>query len=310
MNLTGSMALLISTVQYRNSSSLFSLNGPSGSESFALKTAVLYNDTIHLNSAYNYSWHVPDSLNVSNSLLPIDGRAADLGNGTDFSFLVQNGTYDFSYINPHYVPASFYGNISGHDRLYNETVENYLLEIKNNSVLSWSFSITLYLPVQTPVVKQITFENLTAGTFTFNAFINGTLYESIGFVLSETSSNESVTFNVTPSSILLHSSETDGNETANLTSLASGGKVLIYEVSTNETWKSTVTLLFNGSGVPVTEQNGNGFTNLTLHNYAAYTNGSKLAIDISSNSTTTAPPKSDLTITVYYYKTSLTGEVI
>ncbi|MEM0155158.1 MAG: hypothetical protein QW597_00955 [Thermoplasmataceae archaeon] len=308
MNLTGSMAFLVSMVQYKNSSKLFSLEGPSGSELFALNPATLYNDTMHLNSVYNYSWHVPDSLNVSNSVLPITGKTTNLTNGTDFSFFVQNGTYDFSYINPHYVPASFYGNISGKDRLYNETVKNYLLEIKNNSVLPWSFNVTPYMPVQTAIVKPITYENLTSGTFVFNAFIDGNLYESLQFLLSETSYNESVNFTVTPSSQVLKASQTDGNETANLTSVPDGGKVLIYGISTNETWTSPVTLRFDNSSVPVSESSGQELTNLTLLSYIAYTSGSKLAIDIYSDSLTTAPPH--LIVTVYFYDTYLTGGVI
>ena len=58
LNLTGTMALLVSTLPYKNSSQQFKFDANNNNVPFSLQQAARYNDVIHLNSTYNKSWQL------------------------------------------------------------------------------------------------------------------------------------------------------------------------------------------------------------------------------------------------------------
>ncbi len=310
LNFTGTKALLISSVSYKNSSEFLSALTQSSYASFTLYKATLFNDTLHINSAYNYSWEVPDGLNVSNSLLAITNSQKQEANGTNFTYLVQNGTYYFTFTNGNYVPNSFYGNVSGKNVLYDKTVINYLLEINNDSVLSWNFSISGVVSSEN-VVRPVTYLNLTKGTFIFNAYINDSLYDSKSFTLNSTTPNENITFSVSPGSKYFSASITNGVVSSNVTLPLSYGNASIYGIKTNESWSSAVILELNGTNYTAIKVNSilNENTSIALTTYYKYPTGSKLFVEISGSGTVGSytPP---LKVEVLYYQISISsGEV-
>lgn len=311
LNLTGSMALLVSTVAYENSSRFFSVGTGPNSQTYDLAAATLYSDTLHLNSAYNYSWHVPDSLSVSNSLLPIvPTGVTNLTNGTDFSYLVQNGSYYFVFNNPNYVQNSFYGNVSGKDILYNETVVNYLLEINNKSVLTWTYNLSgpSTSLLNQKVTGTVSFVNLTVGTFTFGAYINGSLYESKSFTLSSSSPDENITFVVNADSSSVQSFGPSGETLYG--NFNSSYNVSIYKIETNTTWKTNFSLSFNGNleiGISVSA-NPSVNTTVSLSKFYRYTAGSILNVSLSGTGQFVYNQPSP--IVIFYYSTSLQAGVV
>ena len=310
LNFTGSKALLISSVIYKKSSELLPASTLTSTASFTLYKATLFNDTLHINSAYNYSWEVPDGLNVSNSLLAITNTQKQEANGTNFTYLVQNGTYHFTFTNTNYVPNSFYGNVYGRNVLYNETVINYLLEINNDSVLSWNFSISGFVSSQN-VVRPVTYLNLTMGAFVFNAYINGSLYDSKSFTLNSTTPNENITFSVSPGSKYFNANITNGVVSSNVTLPLSYGNASIYGIKTNASWSTGVTLYLNGSSYTAIKANTtlNENTSIALTTYYKYKTGSKLSVVISGSGKIGGytPP---LKVEVLYYQISISsGEV-
>ena len=310
LNFTGTKALLISSVIYKNSSELLSASTQSSYASFTLYKATLFNDTLHINSAYNYSWEVPDGLNVSNSLLAITNTQKQEANGTNFTYLVQNGTYHFTFTNGNYVPDSFYGNVSGKNVLYNKNVTNYLLEINNDSVLSWNFSISGVVGSEN-VVRPVTYLNLTKGTFIFNAYINSSLYDSKSFTLNSTTPNENITFSVSPGSKYFGANITNGVVSSDVTLPLSYGNASIYGIKTNESWNSTVILKLNGANYTAIKVNStlNENTSIALTTYYKYPTGSKLVVEINGSGTVGSytPP---LKVEVLYYQISISSREV
>ena len=315
LNLTGTMAMLVSTLAYKNSSESLSVLTHTNYANFTLSKAKLFNDTLHLNSAYNYSWEVPDGLNVSNSLLRITNTPKQETNGTNFTFLVQNGTYHFIFTNVSYIPISFYGNVSGRNVLYNETVTNYLLEVNNDSVLSWNFSISV---VGSPekvvkVVSHVTYLNLTTGSFVFNAFINDSLYGSKSFTLNSTAPNENITFSASPGSNYFDANITDGVETSNITLLPSTlGNVSVYGFKTNVSWGLPITLYLNGTNYSAIKANSisDVNTSIALTLYYKYSAGSRLSVKITGKGTVGYSISTQLKVEMQYYEISISGGVV
>ena len=310
LNLTGTMAMLVSTLEYKNSSEQFPFSSTANHASFNLSTAARYQDTIHLNSTYNSTWQIPNNLSVVNSLLTINNISSGaLPNGTSYSYYLQNGTYNFSFDNVNYVPASFYSNISGSNSAKYYTLTNYLLEINNNSALSWSYNVSnsgTSLHLEHKVNKSVTYVNLTQGQFYFESLINGTVYASTTFSLLATTPSENITFNVTLGNQTF-SAQDSGKEVYSNVSITNvkSGNVSIYEIGVNATWSQTASLYLDGklANNTNTSNPASHNTNFSLKNYYKYSSGSSLNITINGSGLFTLDTNN---IEVLYYITSLT----
>ena len=310
LNLTGTMAILVSTLEYKNSSNLFPFSSRANHTSFDLNAAARYQDVIHLNSTYNSTWQIPNNLFVVNSLLTINNISSEaLPNGTSYSYYLQNGTYNFSFDNVSYVPASFYSNISGSNIVKYKTLTNYMLEINNNSALSWNYSVSksgTSFHLDRQVDRLVTYVNLTQGKFYFESLINGTVYASTTFSLSATTPSENITFNVTLGNQTF-SAQDSGKEVYSNVSInnVKSGNVSIYGIGVNATWSQPASLYLDGKLANNTNTSNLASynTNFSLKNYYKYSIGSSLNITISGSGVFALNTNN---IEVLYYITSLT----
>ncbi|MHB1708987.1 MAG: hypothetical protein ACYCT2_05885 [Thermoplasmataceae archaeon] len=309
LNLTGTMAVLVSTLSYKNSSEQFLLSSTANHTSFNLSTAARYQEVIHLNSTYNSAWQIPNDLSVVDSLLTISNTSSSaLANGTSYTYYLQNGTYNFTFNNVSYVPASFYGNISGSNTVKYYTLTNYLLEINNNSALSWNYSVSNTVTSfheNHKVVRLVTYINLTQGEFHFEPLLNGSVYASTTFSLSATSPSENITFSVTLGNQTFKAQDS-GKEVYTNVSITNvnSGNVSIYEIGVNATWSTSANLSLNGkyTNATNTPNPASHNTNFSLTNYYKYSFGSYLNITISGSGVFTLDTSH---IEVLYYITSL-----
>ena len=188
------------------------------------------------------------------------------------------------------------------------TLTNYLLEINNNSALSWNYSVsnpvTLF-HLDHKVNRLVTYVNLTQGQFHFESLINGSVYASTTFSLSANSSSENITFNVTLGNQTF-SAQDSGKEVysnVRITNVNSGN-VSIYEIGVNATWSTSANLSLNG--IPKQTTNTSNLishnTNFSLKDYYKYTYGTTLNITIKGDGDFNINTNN---IEVLYYITSL-----
>ena len=321
VNLSGTIAMLISTLAYKNSSEQFPFNSTANHASFNLSTAARYHNVIHLNSVYNNLWQLPDNLSLLNSLLKINITQTHETNGTNFTNYVKNGTYKFDFSNVSYIPKVFFGNVSGKDSLYNVTLTNYLLEINNNSALSWNYSIN-YPPGNVKmekVVNHLTYVNLTQGQFSFSAYINSTKYGSKVFSLSSTSPNENITFNVSKYSHLFNMTSPTSSPIisfVNFSSINPGQNLSIYGIAINATWSKSLSLYLNSSpiyNVSETTDTTTGTTNISLGTYFHYAENTSLNVTLDGSGKVNIWEQSSeyyYYLLIHYYAISIHGGAI
>ena len=312
LNLTGTMAMLVSTLEYKNSSEQFPFSSTVNHASFNLSTAARYQDTIHLNSTYNSTWQIPNNLSVVNSLLTINNISSGaLTNGTSYSYYLQNGTYNFSFDNVSYVPASFYSNISGSNSAKYYTLTNYIIEIKNNSQLAWTFAITPKPPFteQSHAISKITWINLTVANYVFTALVNNSAYASKEFQLNSSSPEEFMEFNATANSANFTFTNNQAGTIlyTNVTiPSSSNGNISIYKFGVSRTWTSSLlNISINGQPWQNISTVVSGYTNFSLSPYYKYDPGTTIQIVVRSG-TEHYNNNGDNAI-AYYYDTSLYG---
>ena len=316
VNLSGTIAMLISTLAYKNSSEQFSFNSTANHANFNLSTAARYQDAIHLNSTYNSTWQIPDNLSLTNSLFSMHSTEQSESNGTNFTYYVQNGTYDFAFVNISYVHSTFYSNISGANASKNLTLINYILKIENNSVISWDYGLTPNPPyyVNHRVVKSVTYVNLTNSSYEFIANFSGSTYGSKLFTLTYTTPEEVVKFNVSSETLnqtklnSAYSSSTN-SVLANITITAAGNEnISVFEVALNMTWENndTISLYIDNSLEGKTVQNTSKVTNLSLSTYYHFPSRNTIRFNITGGALSYISP-SPVEV-VYYYLASLSGE--
>lgn len=308
LNLSGSMDLLVSTLNYSaKTSGIF--NFPKHTEiTVNLTAAKMYSNTIHLNSTYNKTWQIPDNLSITNSLFSMNNTPKNELNGTNYTYHVQNGTYEFAFTNISYVPVSFYSNISGSGVLKNQTLVNYILKIVNNSNLSWNYSITpkAPLPYQNHVALKYAWVNLTLGTYTFEASINGTVYAQKTFALNLSYPEEVLEFNATKhnQSFNYTNNPLDTIIYTNVT-INTNGNISIYKFGVSRIWFSgSLNLSINGSIWQNANQTSASYTNFSLHSFYKYVPGTTIMFKVSGSTNFRNLAN---TAVVYYYDTSLSG---
>jgi hypothetical protein len=312
LNLTGTMALLVSTLPYKNSSQQFKFDANNYNVPFSLQPAARYNNVIHLNSTYNKSWQLPDNLSISNSLMKINNTRTSETNGTNFTYYVKNGTYDFTFVNISYVPKAFYSNISGDNVHDNQTLVNYILSLhnNNNSLLSWTFIISPKQPfsVQNHAVSLLTWINLTAGSYQFTALVNNTNYASKAFQLNTSIPEEVLEFNATANKSTF-SFVTNGADTLLYTNITmnpgTNGDIALYKFGVSRTWvQGSLNITVNGTSWANTTSKSSGYTNFSLSRYYKYNPGTKVEIVVAGSQYYTSNGNSAV---AYYYETSLYG---
>ncbi|MCL4451623.1 MAG: carboxypeptidase-like regulatory domain-containing protein [Candidatus Thermoplasmatota archaeon] len=103
---------------------------------------------------------VPASiLKITNSSLTIAIQATLEFNGTNFTFDGWNGTFNFSYINDHFIPLNSSMKIPGYPVSAHYNLTPYAIEVTYNAAAAWYYSINNAKPIE---------EN--AGSGSFNSF--------------------------------------------------------------------------------------------------------------------------------------------
>ncbi|OWP55887.1 MAG: hypothetical protein B2I17_07775 [Thermoplasmatales archaeon B_DKE] len=308
LNLSGSMDLLVSTLNYSvNTSGIFNFQKNTEIKE-NLTEAKMYSNTIHLNSTYNKTWQIPDNLSITNSLFSMNNTPQKESNGTNYTYYVQNGTYEFAFTNISYVPVSFYSNISGSNHLKNRTLVNYILEIVNNSNLSWTYSITpkAPLPYQNHVALKYAWVNLTSRTYTFDALINGTVYAQKTFTLNLSYPEEILEFNATKhNKSFTFTNNLSGSIIYTNVTINTNGNISIYKFGVSRNWTSgSPNLSINGSIWQNVNQSSGSYTNFSLHPFYKYVPETMIMFEVSGS---VNYKNGGDTAVVYYYDTSLSG---
>ncbi len=214
------------------------------------------------------------TLNLTNSAVPINFTISFMSNSTNYSYSLPNGIYNFSYSNPGYEMSNFTFTINGNGKqVYVAIVPKQIL-VFGNSTFEWGFNISSTGSLQgsdlvSPGIHYWT-ENGSTGAYTLTDWIyyNGSkvVVNTTTFSLSSNSLNRSVYLNISSSSLLfgLKTLVFDNtNKTANATYTVNFGTGFFYSLIFNADI-SSFDLYINGIHIAV-----GSFGPTTLNGYSA-----------------------------------------
>lgn len=204
LDFSGTYVILPEMIQFHGQSQF--INSSAGHANFIMTNYTLISMTFNLSNPLNYAGDgVPVSaMNVGNYSLPIYPRVpyssnTSSANSSVFRYMLPAGIYNVSYRSSQYVPV--YWNISLRGSYYNKTIlKPYVAKIYGNSPINWYF-------VLSGITGSVSRENvpsginseiiqLTQGSFTFNAFINGSVANSSSFVINTSHYEEFISMTI------------------------------------------------------------------------------------------------------------------
>ena len=252
---------------------------------------------------------VPASLlKITNSSLSISIQASLEFNGTDFTFDGWNGTFNFSYLNVHFIPLNSSMKISGYPVSAHYNLTPYAVEITYNAAAAWFYSINNSKPIE-----------VSAGRGSFNSFavaglnavvlnVSGSNHDySSPTDLTDSSPNSRIFFNLTMSNETVNTTGfkkvgTSDNYTFNL-DLSPGSLVIGGNVSLD---LASSYIYMNGAQQTFTFVNhaigSKTYSNFTLAPFF-FASG-----NVTMNLVTPEPPNNYIMsqFNLYYYKVTLT----
>ena len=261
---TGNYTILIDTVDYNGTPQKLDVTG-NMSVDFSLIPKPLYTLEVTVSNAYpgplstNYS--VPAStLSVTNyKTMGLSYESyARLSTGTIYTYVVPNGSYEFSYSNINYVPLAFQYNVSGSSHKLSQKADPYMAVVYVNSAANWSMSLTgpntnIY-ESNTSGVHEIVF-NLTQDTFTAKFLLStgNILVYNPSFTLTNTKSIENLYFNISASDQTVSSSGITYNNTRNDLNISfnysSQSEIYIYSMNVSSNYSTSPGFYINGNPV-------------------------------------------------------------
>lgn len=305
--------ILPETFYYRGTVQTINVSG-NATLWFTLTKNYVFGSTMYLQNTFNLSHslsgNVPGGpLDLTNSILSMSIVHADLANSTMFNFSGYNGTFNFTYLNEHFVQNSFSVIIAGHTAYRTVGLNPFEIVLNGNTTASWEYHIsgTTY-NYNSPGGLSVYYNLERLGHFNLTVGLNGfQVYKYMSITLTDSTPVKEVYFNQTSGSAGLYwkGGEPYGSNVRMLYSGTLPSDVFVYAGLLPYSAPNNISVYMNGTlqGAQIIQESGQ--TAFTLNSYYLASGSLNVAIDIPPNISGGFNGGTG-NLEIYYYQISLT----
>lgn len=280
---------------------------------FTLTRNHVFNSTMYMQNVFNLthalSGNVPGGpLDLTDSILPMSIAHRATINSTIFTFSGYNGTFNFTYLNKHFVQYSFSVVIAGKQKISTEGLNAFEIVVYGNTsspceytISGTPFNVSLYRGI------SVHYNLEEVGQFNLTAWVTGfQVYRTTSISLTDKNPLHNIYFNQTSGSSNLSwkGGVPYGSYVRMLYSGPVPAGVFVYRGLLPYSTPSNISVYLNGTyvGVHVTQLTGQ--TSFTLDNYYLASVNLSAEIDIPPNSNGGFSGGTG-NLEIYYYNISL-----